>query len=399
MLAKIYFFCLRILSILTDIFHKRQYAIFESYPDFTGSPQKIYQELERRGFQKKLTFIWAIDKSQQNVFLPYKAIPFWGNLNFWERLKRNLLLEKTTIIIDSNRPVHKVNSKTCRIFTRHGGTLKKCSSYMHSLGKMDYMLSLSDELKAIDFNETQNYCLKDINQVLTLGFPANDSLFSNKNVNIFDFFETARETNVHQEFSKIIGWLPTYRQHRNNTSSANTTTFPFGVPLLKDLNELQALNSFLSKKNILLAIQMHPAEANNFSKFELSNIALISQKKKDISNVSTLDIMKYFDALITDYSAAYHEYILLNRPVALTIDDFDEYASNTGFSFDYFEWIKGVYLKSFSDLIQFVDEIASNIDSKQDERNKAKSRIHKYTDDQSTQRVVDFIIKNCNINI
>ena len=109
--------------------------------------------------------------------------------------------------------------------------------------------------------------------------------------------------------------------------------------------------------------------------------------------VSTANLMQSFDALITDYSAAYHEYIMLNRPIALTIDDFEEYSSKTGFLFDYFEWIKGEYLKTTSDLMRFIENVANGIDTAKAEREQAMHRIHQYVDNQSTKRVVDFLVE------
>ena len=114
-------------------------------------------------------------------------------------------------------------------------------------------------------------------------------------------------------------------------------------------------------------------------------------------DVSTANLMQSFDAMITDYSAAYHEYILLDRPIALTIDDFNEYSSKTGFVFDYFDWIKGVYLKDSSDLIRFIKEVSDGVDSAKKERESAMHRIHKYIDNQSTTRVLDFLIKKAGL--
>ena len=142
---------------------------------------------------------------------------------------------------------------------------------------------------------------------------------------------------------------------------------------------------------------MHHAQAKNFPKIHFSNIILISQDLKYEMNVSTANLMQSFDAMITDYSAAYHEYTLLNRPIALTIDDFEEYSSKTGFVFDYFDWIKGVYLKNSTDLIHFIEDISNGIDSAKNEREKAIHRIHKHVDNQSTKRVLYFLIDKANL--
>ena len=142
---------------------------------------------------------------------------------------------------------------------------------------------------------------------------------------------------------------------------------------------------------------MHHAQAANFSKRTFSNIVLMDQNLKYEMNVSTANLMHSFDALISDYSAAYHEFVMLDRPVALAIDDFEEYSSRTGFVFDYFEWIKGVFLKTVPDLLHFVEDVANGVDSAKTEREMAARHIHKYIDNQSTKRVVDFLVEKAKL--
>ena len=107
--------------------------------------------------------------------------------------------------------------------------------------------------------------------------------------------------------------------------------------------------------------------------------------------------MNSFDAMITDYSAAYYEYILLNRPIAISIDDLEEYSQKIGFSIDFFDIIRGQYLKSFNDLISFIQSLSKGDDLFIEDRARSLKKIHKWTDNQSTKRVVDFIEKNVNL--
>ena len=95
-----------------------------------------------------------------------------------------------------------------------------------------------------------------------------------------------------------------------------------------------------------------------------------------------------------DYSAAYNEFILLDRPIAITLDDYNEYAKYVGFYVNFPEYAKGFNVYNFNDLKRFISEIAQGIDSKKQERQISLHKIHKYTDNQSTKRVVDFLIEN-----
>lgn len=374
----------------------KEIVLFESLPELDGSPWMIYQEMKRRGFDKKYKLVWAVDKDF-HAPVGVKSVPFFGNLSHLQRCRRLLYKILVKVIVDSNRPVYKKNPKTVRLFTRHGGSFKRSPDYMHSIGKVDYMLTLSQALQEIDFVDCKDYCVQKMENIVPLGMPANDRLFESVDLFANGFYPTLCQTEPQKRFEKIIGWLPTFRQHRFGNRVDSEKVCPFGVPLVQAEEDLVQLNKILSEKNILLVIQMHHAQAPNFSKQTFSNIVLMDQNLKYKMGVSTANLMQSFDALITDYSAAYYEYVMLDRPVALAIDDFEEYSSKTGFVFDYFEWIKGVYLKNLPDLLRFVDDVANGVDLAREVRRKAARHIHKYIDNQSAKRVVDFLVEKARL--
>ena len=374
----------------------KEIILFESYPELDGSPWMIYQEMKHRGLDKKYKLVWAVGKDFKAP-AGIMTVPFFGSLSRLQRWRRSWYNAKAKLIVDSNRPIFKKNPETVRLYTRHGGPFKKCEDYMHSLGKMDYMLTLSSELQKIDFDDCRGYCIDKIDEIIMLGFPANDRLFEKKDLFQNGFYPALSPSCSKSHFKKIIGWFPTFRQHRIGGRVDSTKVLPFGIPLVQTEEELVSLNDFLGEKNILLVIQMHHAQMANFAKRSFSNIVLVDPKLKYEMNVSTANILQSFDALITDYSAAYFEYAMLDRPVALAIDDFEEYLSKTGFLFDYFEWIKGVYLKTIFDLTHFIEDVANGVDSAKTEREMAARRIHKYIDNQSTKRVVDFLVEKAKL--
>ena len=385
-----------LLMYLAGLFLKRDVILFESYPELDGSPWMVYLELKKRGFAKKYRLVWAVDASF-SAPKDVDCVPFFGKISLKQKIVRKIYALRAKLILDCNRPLYKKNPYTIRMFMRHGGPLKKCSDYIHSIGKIDYAPTLSQDIQKIDFIDFKDACVKKIEDLVPLGFPANDRIF--ENVDLFEngFYPSLCTSYTGKRFKKVIGWLPTYRQHRSGTRVDSEIVFPFGVPLIKAKEDLFRLNAVLSEKDTLLAIQMHHAQMSNFAKEKFSNIILIDQNLKYQMGVSTANLMHSSDALITDYSAAYHEYVMLNRPIALSIDDYEQYASKTGFLFDFFDWIKGVYLKDVSDLIHFVDDVANGVDSAKKEREKAMHRIHKYVDNGSTQRVVDFLVEKAKL--
>ena len=371
-------------------FVNRNVILFESVPELSGSPWMIYKELLRRGYGEKYKLIWCVDSSfdtPRNV----SCVPFFGEKKLFQLIKTLLYRISARAIVENNRSIEKRNDLTFRLHAQHGAPLKRCFSYTYSIGKPDAILSLSE--KTVQLEQKIFPSAKD--NLVVLGYPSNDQLFEKKDLYDNGFWYSLNKNK--NRYYKVVGWLPTFRQHRKTSSTDSQLVFPYGVPLLKSLEELDALNVFLKNKNILLAIQMHHAQAQNFPIRTYSNIVIIPPELKRQLNVSTANLMQSFDALITDYSGAYHEYLLLNRPIALSIDDYEEYSKNPGFSLDYFDWIKGVYLKNTSDLINFIEDVSNGVDSAKFERESSMRRFHKYVDNQSTKRVVDFLVKQAKL--
>jgi CDP-glycerol glycerophosphotransferase (TagB/SpsB family) len=362
--------------------------LFESYPDFSGSPLEIYNELVKRGYDKKYDLIWAV-YSTFNEKTNYKIIKFHG----CNTPEKNNVLRRTKVIIDSNRYIKKPRPDVYRIHVRHGSCLKNSINYNRDIGPVDAILTTSKEMLKCD-QKIFPQAIKD--KFIITGYPATDKIFSPHNLYNCGFIKEITGNDNH--FAKIISWLPTYRQHRFSPNSGSKKIFPHGLPLIKNPVEFDKLNEVLKTNNILLLIHPHHAQAKNYKQLaDTSNIKFVNEHIKLKYNLANTDILGNSDALITDYSAAYHEYIILNRPIALAIEDLVEYSKSCGFFVNYLDWIKGDYLLTTDDLENWVTDIAKGIDKSKSEREKALHKIHDNIDNKATERVVEYIIKNAKI--
>ena len=70
--------------------NEKPVILFESYPDFNGSPLEIYNELIKKGYDKKYDLIWAV-YSDFNRQTNYKIIKFFNCEN---KEKQNVLVKK-----------------------------------------------------------------------------------------------------------------------------------------------------------------------------------------------------------------------------------------------------------------------------------------------------------------
>lgn len=364
--------------------------IFESFPDFTGSPLAIYKEMIRRGYDKKYNLIWAI--SGNTIAASDMICVKWFYTGSVSNIEKQKYLNDAKLVIDSNRYIQKP-MHGYRLHTRHGSNLKKVPGYSRGIGQVDALLTTSKAMQDVDkIVYPPNVSTKSI----ITGLPCNDALFNKTDLYANGFIKEITGSN--EKYDKVIGWFPTYRQHRNCLSMGSGRKFTFGIPVLSTSKELNDLNDFLKKQNTLLLIQKHHAQATNFQKLpNLSNIKYISEEAKTKCKVTITDIMSFIDAMITDYSSIYFEYLLLNKPIGLCIEDLVEYSKKVGFWYNYLEWIKGEYILECNSLKLFIKNLIIGNDAAKEQRELALNKAHAFKDNKSTERVVDYIENNFKI--
>lgn len=119
-----------------------------------------------------------------------------------------------------------------------------------------------------------------------------------------------------------ILYAPTWRPY------ADVELFPFRD---FDLNQFKV---FLVENNIHIWLRVHPRfEQNIDENLKCENIHLFSGSiYPDINSY-----LAYFDALITDYSSIFYDYLILERPVLFFDYDFDIYNRLVGVIDEYYE--------------------------------------------------------------
>ena len=97
----------------------------------------------------------------------------------------------------------------------------------------------------------------------------------------------------------------------------------------------------------------------------------------DDKNIQLYEILPVFDALITDYSSVAIDYLLIDKPIGFTLDDFEEYRKSRGFVFnDPREYMPGEHIYVLDDLIKFISNVANGKDEYKDKRDELKRIAH-----------------------
>ena len=163
------------------------------------------------------------------------------------------------------------------------------------------------------------------------------------------------------------------------------------------MDDALRLNEAARKENILIVLKPHfSQDISRVKKLNLTNICFINDTFFNKHQISSYSFVGGCDALVTDYSSIYFDFLLCNKPIASIWEDVNEYRVNRGFAFDIDYYMKGAYkIFTIDDFINFIYEISSNVDSLKSEREEIMKIAHHYLDDKSTERVVDFIENNC----
>ncbi len=366
----------------------KNYIILESNPDLSDNTYSLYKMLLENNVNKKYKLFWFVYDKNMYKHIKIKNVYFinaFGQISLFDKIKKIYINFKAKYIIDCNKFIYKMNKNQKRLHLGHGMPYKLVPEYCNLTGETDYILSLSNF-----FNDNiAKLHLVDKSKIVTLGLPRNDDLFS-RNKNIKNLFKIIN-------YEKVVIWLPTYRQHKNkNAELSMNSLFTLGIPIIYNLENLKKLNSTLKELNILLVLKPHPAQDLSAIKAEnLSNFIILSDLDLKQNNINLYEFLGQTDALITDYSSVYYDYLLLDKPIAITVDDFEDYKKTFNFVYDdIFKVIKGEYINNYDNLITFFKNISTNNDVAQKEREKSKKLLHNYYDGNSSKRVYEFLLNS-----
>ena len=159
------------------------------------------------------------------------------------------------------------------------------------------------------------------------------------------------------------------------------------------------LNDLAKQMDVLLVLKPHFAQdLSKIKTLDLSNIRFIGDDFFQQHNTTSYAFVAGCDAMITDYSSIYYDYLLCDKPIGLVWEDIDEYRQNPGFAVDLDEMGKGgVKIYNLEQFKEFVKDVATDRDSCADERRRLRDLVNYSTDGKNTQRVTDFIITKASL--
>jgi CDP-glycerol glycerophosphotransferase len=225
----------------------------------------------------------------------------------------------------------------------HGDGIKAKPHIRPKLLTADYVVGstkLLTALKARDFVTPSQ---------LVTGNPRNDA-----------FFDESARSRVEDLLSGTNGrpyicWLPTFR-------IARTVGFSRGwIDGDGDLTRVEEGGTVLAEKcarrGFSLVLKPHPLDAS-LAGLSDSCAVVINDELLNKHALSVNNLLAYSAGLVTDFSSAWTDYLLLDRPIGFYAEDADRYREARGVQpADILEWLPGRWLNREKDFRWFLDDV------------------------------------------
>ncbi|KYG90280.1 hypothetical protein A0U40_08575 [[Bacillus] sp. KCTC 13219] len=371
---------IKYIQLLFSIFPTRNIILFESIPDMEGNSRAVFDMMVKQGVNKKYKLVWIVDKKVSFNHIDVQNLFFISKPNtLFEKIIYMLRYFNAKIKITENFCYPKFHQRTFALHLGHGTAIKNTGSLMFINGAADYALYQSEFVK----ETTAKLYNLDVNNLICLGMPRNDNLINGSKV-------SAEEN--------YIVWLPTFRASNSSNRIDSDYNFPLGIPIFNDVSEVQRLNDILRSHGTNLYIKPHfAARLDDLEIHDFSNIKVINDNFYKEKGLLFYEFLGMSKALITDYSSVYFDYLLLDRPIGITIDDLSQYEKRIGFVYDDFKkTILGEYIENYTDLENYIlGCIKNSIDYRY--LKERKELFNKFKDNHSAERVVNFIKEKANL--
>jgi len=153
-----------------------------------------------------------------------------------------------------------------------------------------------------------------------------------------------------------------------------------------NLLDLKMLDQFASDNNFVFVIKHHVLTTVDSSQ-QFDNIVYYN-KYKDI-----YPLMSISDAMITDYSSIYLDYLLLDKTNIFYVPDIEEYKNaDTSLRDDFLDIAPGTKCNNQKELHKtLLEEIVNKKDNNKEMREKVLQLSYKYADGDASERIYEYL--------
>ena len=213
------------------------------------------------------------------------------------------------------------------------------------------------KIKAQFWNVDEKY-------ILPIGYPRYDWIKAKDNdaLKLINSFRMNEKT-------KVVMWMPTFRKDKYERSTFNYIKIT-QFPIIYNIDSWKELDSCCANNNIVILVKLHPYQEDYPIPFDtFTNIKEIKNELFENTNIPMYKFIGVTDALISDYSSIAIDYLIVDKPIAFTLDYYEEEKKTRKFVFDDIrEYMPGHHLYNIKDMENFIDDISKGNDLYKDKR-------------------------------
>ena len=363
----------KLLSSIFSILPLRKIIVFESIPDYSDNTKAVFDYMVSEHLNKKYRLVWLCYSKNSFSYIKLKNVSFIKK----DSLLETYYLKRSKAVICCNHFVKPSSERQLSFYLGHGSPLKSAKGYYEIPSWFNYVFVASQNMGDI----LNGFYGISKEKLIALGYPRNDQLINYR-------FDLHNLFNV--DFKKIIVWYPTFRQGKGGT----TTGSKHSLPIIWNEEQALKLNECAASLSVLLVLKPHFAQDVSLIKeLNLSNIIFIDDSFFEKNNISSYQFVGNCDALITDFSSIYYDFLICGKPIGLIWEDFDDYSKNPGFAVDVHYYTKaGVKILDLTGFLKFINDISLNKDILSQERKEICKLVNYSNDANNSKRVYDFIM-------
>ena len=340
----------------------KKMIVFESQSDMDDNPRAVFDYMLEQGLDAEYKLVWIVQDMEscaekyrgRNILFVNRADSSPAN-----QLKLQDALSRAHWFVFSHPWwYHKRRDEQVVINVDHGIGIKGATANPDTHKSFDVAIAPT----ALASEWSCGFWQMPASKIVMLGPPRNDGLFVPDPAGVLSKFIPCKTG------EKTLICLPTYRQSENQTDSGKLD--PYCLSVIKTENDLERLNDLLKKYRIRLIVKPHPLQlTKELVQINLSNIHYINNAVLTENEIQLHNLLGCCDAMLTDFSSIYFDYLLLDRPIGFLTKDNGGY--DRGFLVERpQDYMPGEKIETFEELASFLYHLSKGTDLYRSERKK-----------------------------
>lgn len=202
------------------------------------------------------------------------------------------------------------------------------------------------------------------------GYPRNDALFREIPGEGVGQPGSVGEIRTRTGAERLIVYLPTYREDGSDPA---------------DHVDFERLDRFLAEHDAAMLVKFHPFSDPGFDPERFERLHVLP------TDYDIYPLLRGADALVTDYSSVYFDFLLLDRPVAFYAYDRERYEESPGFYFEYDEITPGPVAETFDELLFALETVLDSPEIHAAERDRVRKLAFDHANSRAADRVREYV--------